>query len=209
MRNASAEVAGMEPGAPPVCPYALLRRVYEKTTASRAPGASTVIILSLAGNALRWAYIGDSAFPVLRDGRVVFFSEPQQDLSPKSKQKLIQFRHDKKRRDCPAARWKLVFSFNDPPFQLSAKGGDHVTDARTYADASRAAVAVRAGDVVVVGTDGLFNNMPQEQLDGAVRVGSRLGFSPKNMADIVAGVAYKIKADDITVLVAFVVQSDS
>jgi protein phosphatase PTC7 len=222
MRNAAAEVAAAEPGGPPVCPRALLERAYEKTAAARAPGASTAVILSLAGNALRWVHIGDSSFAVVRDGRVVFFSQPQQDLSPKSKKKLCQSRHDKKRHDCQNARWRLLFSFDDPPFQLSAKGhGNGVAKAKSYADASQKAVAVRAGDVVVAGTDGLFNNMLGEQLGGAVRMGTRLGLSPKNMADIVAGVAYERsreplarklcrgKPDDITVVVAFVVESDS
>ncbi|CAO2047285.1 unnamed protein product [Urochloa humidicola] len=227
MRNAAADIAAgvaeelLLEGY--VCPRALLKQAYKKTAASRAQGASTAVIVSLAGDALRWVCIGDSSFAVVRDGRVVFLSEPQQELSRKSKQDLLHFRHDKKRRGCPAARYKLVFSFDDPPFQLSAKGGNRVEEAKTsYRDASNsheAAVPVRAGDVVVLGTDGLFQNVLLGQLEGAVRVGSRLGFSPKNMADIIAAVAYerskeeldrkecKGKPDDITVVVAFVVQS--
>ncbi|CAL4967300.1 unnamed protein product [Urochloa decumbens] len=220
MRNAAAEVAGVAPGgAPP--PHELLERAYEKTKASRAQGASTAVIVSLDGDKLKWACIGDSSFAVVRDGRAVFFSEPQQVLSKRSKKRLAHFRHDPRRRDSPAARYKLVFSFDNPPFQLSAKGGDRVADAKTYKTAGRAAIPVRAGDVVVVGTDGLFHNVLLEQLEGVVRVGSRLGFSPKNMADIIAGVAYERsreelnrkecrgKPDDITVVVALVVQSDA
>ncbi|CAN6239245.1 unnamed protein product [Urochloa humidicola] len=150
MRNAAAGAA-----AGVVCPRELLHRAYERTAASRAQGASTAVIVSLDGGALNWACIGDSSFAVVRGGRVVFFSEPQQVLSKRSKQRLLQFRHDKKRRGCPGARWKLVFSFDDPPFQLSAKGGgDRVADAKTYKDRGRAAVPVRAGDVVVLGTAG-------------------------------------------------------
>ena len=79
---------------------------------------------------------------------------------------------------------------------------------------------VRAGDVVVVGTDGMFVNILEEQLELVVQIGTKLGFSPKNMLDIIAGVTYersnqtsskrlrKGKPNDITVLIAFVVQSD-
>jgi protein phosphatase PTC7 len=58
MARAAAETAAasaLGPGATPVpvYPYALLERAYEQTVASRAPGASTAVILSLdaaAGN---------------------------------------------------------------------------------------------------------------------------------------------------------------
>jgi hypothetical protein len=46
-----------------------------KTVAStRTPAVSTALILSLAGEALRWAFVGDSAFVVFRGGRLVFRS---------------------------------------------------------------------------------------------------------------------------------------
>nr|ACF85586.1 unknown [Zea mays] len=94
--------------------------------------------------------------------------------------------------------------------------------------------AARDGDVVVVGTDGLFDNVHDWQLERAVRMGTNLGFSPKNMADIIAGIAYGIskdkwactpfgmgymkvhglarrggKKDDITVIVAHIVSKGS
>ncbi|RCV07949.1 hypothetical protein SETIT_1G286200v2 [Setaria italica] len=208
MTSASAEVAALEPGAH-VCPRALLERAYDETAASGAPGASTAVILSLAGNALEWAYIGDSAFAVLRGSKIVFLSTPQRHLSRTSLKKL--------RFSSTAARRKQrLFSSSDPPFQLSA-AGEH---SDSVLDAKAGQLAVRAGDVVVVGTDGLFDNILEEQLELAVQMGTRLGFSPKNMADIIAGVAYersnqtsskrlrKGKPDDITVLIAFIVQSD-
>ena len=93
---------------------------------------------------------------------------------------------------------------------------------------------VKDGDVVVIATDGLFDNMHDWQLERAVRMGTDLGFPPKNMADIVAGIAYLIsknnwacspfgigyfkkykkvwhggKEDDITVIVAYIVSKDS
>jgi protein phosphatase PTC7 len=92
-----------------------------------------------------------------------------------------------------------------------AARSDSVTDAVV------GQVAVRTGDVVVAGTDGLFDNVLDDQLERAVQMGTKFSFSPKNMADIIAAVAYKRsnesssrklrkgKPDDITVLVAFIV----
>ncbi|KAJ1260536.1 hypothetical protein BS78_10G240200 [Paspalum vaginatum] len=186
MTNALAEVVAAvedDPAVrtPVICPYALLETAYEKTAASGAPGASTAAIVSLAGKDLKWAYIGDSGFAVLRGSRIVFRSKPQQHSLNK-------------------------------PFQLGAtsKASDGVALARA------GQIAARDGDVVVVGTDGLFDNLSDTQLQHAVQIGAKLGFSAKNMADILAGVAYEAsrrtlmgKPDDITVVVAFVVQSDS
>jgi protein phosphatase PTC7 len=68
MTSAFMHVLAIEPGTP-VCPYTLLERAYDETVASAASGASTAVILSLAGATLKWAYIGDSAFAVLRAAR--------------------------------------------------------------------------------------------------------------------------------------------
>nr|CAB3502723.1 unnamed protein product [Digitaria exilis] len=183
MSSASAAAAELAEHGAHVCPRALLERAHDATAKSGAPGASTAVILSLAvaGNAhLEWAYIGDSAFAVLRRGKVVLLSTPQRHLSRTSRQKL-------RFSSTAARRRQRLFSSDDPPFQLSAAGerSDSVSDAM----AGR--LAVRAGDVVVVGTDGLFDNILEEQLELAVQMGTRLGFSPKNMADIIAGVAYE------------------
>nr|CAB3450439.1 unnamed protein product [Digitaria exilis] len=51
---------------------------------------------------------------------------------------------------------------------------------------------VKDGDVVVLGTDGLFDNVHDAQLERAVRMGTKLGFSPKNMA----GIAYNVSRND-------------
>lgn len=178
MANALAEASAAAPGAP-ACPRALLEAAHKRTAASGATGASTAVILSLGGGVLRWAYIGDSSFAVLRGGRVVCRSKPQQH-------------------------------FFNAPFRLSAD--PEYCDDLAAARAGR--MQAREGDVVVVGTDGLFDNVRDEQLERVVRMGTRLGFSPKNMADVIAGVAFELskrtlvgKPDDITVVVAFVVQS--
>jgi protein phosphatase PTC7 len=180
----------IKPGTP-VPPYTLLKRAYDETVASDASGASTALVLSLAGTVLKWAYIGDSAFVVLRGGEVVHHSRAQQ-------------------------------SYSNCPFQLSGGGrGDSITKA----DVGQ--MAARDGDVVVAGTDGLFDNVSDEELELVVRMGTMEGYSPKNLADVVAGIAYEMsrspkkvstfstkqgnrirfrrgKPDDITVVVAFI-----
>ncbi|CAN6238740.1 unnamed protein product [Urochloa humidicola] len=87
-----------------------------------------------------------------------------------------------------------------------------------------------AGDVVVVGTDGLFDNVSDDELERIVGMGVAMGFSPLNMAEVVAAFAHEAarctyrdtpysvekrkqlgaastcgKPDDITVVVAFIV----
>ena len=194
MENAFDEVdAASSSGTRGVCPYTVLERAYQKTVAStRTPAASTALILSLAGENLRWAYVGDSAFAVFRGGRLLLRSVPQQHY------------------------------FNCP-FQLSAVGGSRVSDAAV------GEFPVEEGDVVVAGTDGLFDNVFDSVLEDIVRMGTKLRFTPGEMAEAMAGLAYDMarsdrespfsaasrehrgtdftggKQDDITVIVAFIV----
>ncbi|PAN07241.2 hypothetical protein PAHAL_1G318600 [Panicum hallii] len=201
--NAFAEAGrAFAEGGTSVCPYTLLRGAYEAAARSLAPGASTAVIVSLDGATLKWACVGDSAFAVLRGGRIVRRSKPQQH------------------------------HFNCP-YQLSANGGDRV------ADADVGGMPVMDGDVVVIGTDGLFDNVFDVELEQLVRRGTELGLSSQNMADNIAGAAcdmsfgwlahspstssssteswrndekgaerfYGGKVDDITVVVAFIVSS--
>ncbi|KAG2652540.1 hypothetical protein PVAP13_1NG360600 [Panicum virgatum] len=168
-------------------PAGVLERAYETTVIKGTPGASTAVVLSLDRSTLRWAYIGDSAFAVLRRGRIVHRSAVQQH-----------------RFNCPLT------------------------------DAEVGAMPVKDGDVVVAGTDGLFDNVHDDQLARAVQMATELGFSPKNTADIIAGIAYSVskseracspfslgyrkaygegtyggKEDDITVIVAYIVSKNS
>ena len=48
---------------------------------------------------------------------------------------------------------------------------------------------VMDGDVVVIGTDGLFDNVLDVELEQLVRRGTELGLSPQSMADNIAGTA--------------------
>nr|CAB3447316.1 unnamed protein product [Digitaria exilis] len=198
MTNAHMEVLTSMPGTTHVCPRALLERAHQRTVAAGTPSASTAVIVSLAGGALRWAYVGDSGFVVFRDGRVVRRSRPQQH-----------------RFNCP--------------YQLSSKRDGVVA----IALAEAGEVPAKDGDVVVVATDGLFDNVTDDELERIVRMGTALGFSPTNMAEVMAGFAFEAarcsyrdtpysvmgrreggkafftggKPDDITVVVAYIVSS--
>uniref|UniRef100_A0A0D9VIN3 Protein phosphatase n=1 Tax=Leersia perrieri TaxID=77586 RepID=A0A0D9VIN3_9ORYZ len=174
------------------CPYTLLELAYSQAVAANTQGASTAVLLSLDGATLRYAYVGDSAFAVVRDGVIVHRSETQN------------------------------YFFNCP-FQLC------VTDGTSVTDAARGCVEVEEGDVVVVGTDGLFDNVFDRELRQIVSMGRMMGLSPKQMADVIAGYAFEAstmknrdtpfsagsraqkgtsfqqgKRDDITVVVAYI-----
>ncbi|KAE8787842.1 putative protein phosphatase 2C 23 [Hordeum vulgare] len=191
----SAHQDTLETAPRPICPYTLLQRACEGAASSDMQGASTAVLVSLVGDTLRWANMGESGFAVLRGGAIVHRSRAQ----------LARF-------NCP--------------LQLAAKGVDFITQAEV------GETPVRDGDIVVVATDGLFDNMFDAELERVVRMGTVLGFSPKNMADIIVGIAYEMswskdkdspfsvgyrnhtgsqrcggKEDDITVVVAFVVST--
>ncbi|KAL6899549.1 hypothetical protein ACP4OV_006207 [Aristida adscensionis] len=180
-------------------PEMLLARAYRKAVRQGTPGASTAVVVSLDGTALRWAYIGDSAFAVLRGGEIVHRSAPQRGP---------------------------VFNC---PLQLSSdsRRSDRLADAEVGGMPE-----VRDGDVLVVGTDGLFDNMHDADLELCVRMGMR--FSPQRVADTIAAIAYEKsrnayarspfsmayeeafgepccggKEDDITVIVAYIVSNNT
>ncbi|XP_051190126.1 putative protein phosphatase 2C 24 [Lolium perenne] len=109
------------------------------------------------------------------------------------------------------------------PFQLSAVGGDRVKDAAV------SEFPVEEGDVVVAGTDGLFDNVFDAALEGIVQTCTALSLTPGEMAQAIGRLAYDMarssrespfsaasreqqgtnftggKMDDITVIVAFIV----
>ncbi|KAM0872235.1 hypothetical protein ACQ4PT_038864 [Festuca glaucescens] len=122
----------------------------------------------------------------------------------------------------PAASTALQHYFNCP-FQLSAVGGDRVKDAAV------GEFPVEEGDVVVAGTDGLFDNVFDAKLEGIVQMCTALSLTPGKMAQAIGRLAYDMarssrespfsaasreqqgtnftggKMDDITVIVAFIV----
>ncbi|XP_020154241.1 putative protein phosphatase 2C 24 [Aegilops tauschii subsp. strangulata] len=118
-------------------------------------------------------------------------------------------------------------SYFNCPFQLSSDS----EDSNKVSEAAVGEIAVEEGDVVVVASDGLFDNVFDAMLEKIVQSGLALSFTPKNMADIIASQAYaaarrtqdtpfsiaarghgrnKIggKKDDTTVVVAFIESRD-
>ncbi|KAI4971657.1 hypothetical protein ZWY2020_002571 [Hordeum vulgare] len=118
-------------------------------------------------------------------------------------------------------------SYFNCPFQLSSDSRDRYK----VRDAAVGEIAVEEGDVVVVASDGLFDNVFDVMLEMIVQSGLALSFTPQNMADIIANQAYAAarrtqdtpfsiaareygrdktggKTDDTTVVVAFIEAQD-
>ncbi|KAL6555362.1 hypothetical protein OROGR_006620 [Orobanche gracilis] len=171
-----------------LCPRQILQEAFLKTD---APGSSTACIISLAGNHLRAANLGDSGFMVIRGGKS-FYRSPVQHHS---------------------------FNF---PYQMGKSSGG--VDA-----AEEVVVAVERGDIVVLGTDGLFDNVFPEDIERIVEFCLENRYIPvlvawmlameasRNSLDTRAASPFQLAAhdagvehfggkyDDITVVVAFIV----
>lgn len=122
-----------------VLPATLLARSYYELLESKRPilGSSTacVIVLNRDNCQIYTANIGDSGFVIVRHGEVVHRSEEQQHY------------------------------FNTP-FQLSlpppGRTGSVLSDSPDAADTST--FPVEDGDVILLATDGVFDNVPQQLL---------------------------------------------
>ncbi|KAK1366071.1 Protein phosphatase [Heracleum sosnowskyi] len=171
-----------------VNPNRVLSQAYSNTN---LPGSSTACLLSLNGNILCAANLGDSGFMVIRNGNVLYKSPVQQH------------------------------SFNHP-YQLGQMSND------LPSSAIEIRLKMEAGDVIVAGTDGLFDNMHLEEISTLVSQGISQGSDPENLAWTIAENAlynsfdrFSVtpfsrasrenggnhvggKIDDITVLVAFI-----
>ncbi|XP_057778316.1 probable protein phosphatase 2C 55 [Salvia miltiorrhiza] len=187
MRNAADAVKGCSVPAA-VNPKSVLASAFAKT---ESPGSSTACIISLAGSRLRAVSIGDSGFAVIRGGRTVYRSPAQQSR------------------------------FN-APYQLGGTSGEGLESA------AEMEVEVESGDVVIAATDGFFDNVFPEEAEGMVgrclshgmtsamvaRELATAAHSRSRQSDAVvpfgvaareAGMEYSGgKADDITVVVAYV-----
>lgn len=116
-------------------------------------------------------------------------------------------------------RQQHAFNF---PFQLSSQGSDPVSSAEVFH------VDVAVGDVIVMGTDGLFDNLFDQELKAVAYHSTKAGQPPQKAAEQIAALAhiramdknhlspfaqasheanfryYGGKPDDITVLVSYV-----
>ncbi|KAK9275731.1 hypothetical protein L1049_022999 [Liquidambar formosana] len=173
-----------------VDPKWVLTQAYEKTDVE---GSSTACIITIRDHFLHAANVGDSGFVLIKKGSSVYQSPIQ------------------------------VRSFNHP-YQLG-KESDGPSSAQVLK------IPVKAGDVIVAGTDGLFDNMFANQIEDIVKMGVEDGVAPEQMAWAIAEHAYHNsvdaeantpimeasfkagkprsggKIDDITVLVAYIVDS--
>jgi protein phosphatase PTC7 len=111
------------------------------------------------------------------------------------------------------------------PFQLESGGSDPPSSAEVFA------LQVAAGDVLVAGTDGLFDNLYDNEVMGIVIHSTRAGLVPQVTAQKIAALArlraedcnrqtpfstaaqeagfrfYGGKMDDITVIVSYVIKA--
>ncbi|GAQ90129.1 hypothetical protein KFL_006040010 [Klebsormidium nitens] len=169
-------------------PLDALARAHAET---HSQGSATACVLVLNDDALSAVNVGDSAFVVIRDDRIVFKSPVQQHR----------------------------FNF---PFQLARTRGDPITSAETFR------LKAVPGDIVVMGTDGLFDNVFDFELLNIVNVAKRGKLLPHEIANHLASCARARgedtqrhspfakaamdaghlytggKLDDITVVVSFV-----
>ncbi|KAH7840424.1 hypothetical protein Vadar_016629 [Vaccinium darrowii] len=188
MANCVKEIENAEKGE--VDPRRVLDEAYRNTNAE---GSSTACILTLTNNHAVVANVGDSGFMVIREGKEVFKSSIQQH------------------------------TFNCP-YQL---GNATRSDSPNLAQMYR--TPVKPGDVIVMGTDGLLDNMFSEDICVVVKMMTESSSEPQQAAWVIAEHAYNNsvdslaatpfvqaavmagkdhlggKADDITVIVAYVV----
>mmetsp|Transcript_22895 Transcript_22895/g.40754 ORF Transcript_22895/g.40754 Transcript_22895/m.40754 type:complete len:337 (-) Transcript_22895:252-1262(-) len=135
MKEACAYIEGE--GSPKIDPLGALAAGHDKT---RLPGSATAVVLQLDADAskLIGANLGDSGFSVIRNGKVVFQSEPLQHFF-----------------DCP-------YQFGACPEFVELT--DSPTDAQEYK------LSVKPGDVVVMASDGLWDNCFSDEIASIVDI---------------------------------------
>lgn len=191
-------------------PVNIIKTGYQELLEHKEPlfGSSTacIIVLDKKSNTLHSANLGDSGFLVIRGGNVVHFSLGQQHY------------------------------FNTP-YQLAIpppdQEGNVIQD--NLESAEQTSFAVEEGDVVVLGTDGLFDNLSTKQIleeisklkdhsvqsiqsaaDSLANLARTLAFDPSYLSPFAKQARMQEglhvtggKPDDITVLVALVTLSST
>lgn len=113
---------------------------YAHRYSHKVTGSSTACIVALHGNVLDSANVGDSGFMVVR---------PSTSSNGKIEVQLIYKSEE------------LQHSFN-MPYQLGPQSQDSPDDAALYS------MPVQAGDLIILGTDGLFDNIDEHQIANIV-----------------------------------------
>lgn len=117
-----------------VASNSLLRRLTQFFPLQRILGTSTAALAILKGDQLRLANIGDSSCLIIRGSEIIFQSEEQQH------------------------------SFNFP-LQVGVLSLRHMHDSSTPAEyAESYTVTVQKGDIVILSTDGLGDNLFNEEI---------------------------------------------
>ncbi|KAL2551334.1 putative protein phosphatase 2C 55 [Forsythia ovata] len=132
-----------------VIPKRVLSKAFLNT---KAEGSSTACIITLQGEFLHCANVGDSKFVLIRENKIVFRSPVQQT------------------------------KFNCP-YQLGKMSN-------TPSVAEEFACKVQEGDVIIAGTDGLFDNVDEKELETLVFMGLQEDIKPELLAKKIAMYAH-------------------
>ncbi|KAM7259468.1 hypothetical protein ACFE04_015209 [Oxalis oulophora] len=127
-------------------PRILIRKAH---AATYAVGSATVIVAMLERDGtLKIANVGDCGLRVIRQGRIIFSTTPQEH-------------------------------YFDCPYQLSSEAVG-----QTYLDAKVSSVKLVEGDLLVMGSDGLFDNTFDDEIVATVANISDVTTAAKALADL-------------------------
>jgi CBS domain-containing protein/serine/threonine protein phosphatase PrpC len=165
----SAAVAAVSPGAgatfvpgalsaPALSPAALLGSAWSRVCKDKVAGSATACILSLAhhSNELRAANIGDSGFLVLRQ-------RDAQRLGSVGMASRRPMSH-------PGSRWQVIYRspqqlhYFNCPLQIGVGPSGETDQFESPLDADLLSVPLQVGDIILLATDGLFDNVPEESI---------------------------------------------
>mmetsp|Transcript_34411 Transcript_34411/g.74327 ORF Transcript_34411/g.74327 Transcript_34411/m.74327 type:complete len:203 (-) Transcript_34411:119-727(-) len=160
-----------------------LRAVVEfAADRTQIEGSSTICLLCLKGKTCHAINLGDSGFLLLRK------------VGKKNPEPQVITRSDPQQR-----------AFNTP-YQLGWSNNEHrlkIISMQTAAEAEEYSFQVRPGDVLVLATDGLFDNLSESTIAKEAFARGK----PQRRADHLAQLARNqdLKPDDIAVVVADVI----
>ncbi|KAK7301667.1 hypothetical protein RJT34_12538 [Clitoria ternatea] len=138
-------------------PQILIRKAHAATSST---GSATVIIAMLEKNGtLKIANVGDCGLRVIRNGRVIFSTSPQEH-------------------------------YFDCPFQLSSE-----RVGQTYLDAAVSNVELIEGDTIVMGSDGLFDNVFDHEIIQTFVIYKDVAETAKALANLASSHAKDSKFD--------------
>ncbi|KAK3206607.1 hypothetical protein Dsin_020653 [Dipteronia sinensis] len=127
-------------------PQILIQKAHAATSSI---GSATIIVAMLERNGtLKIASVGDCGLRIIREGRIIYSSSPQEH-------------------------------YFDCPYQLSS---EVVT--QTYLDANVSSVEMMEGDIIVMGTDGLFDNVFDHEIVSTTAIFSGAAEAAKALAKL-------------------------